>query len=232
MLVAWAVTSLETLSAPGGGAQPGTDYAKTVRDGNAKGLAGGSGACRACVSCHIRHVVRRERGPAHVDRHQRASDRPWRPTVGTRAGGLKSHNFNRLLDDPWSLAFDPSGNLFVADESDFIYKFTPVGSKSTFAYVGGGGHIATGMTFGPNGDLFETGGQPFAAQGFPVYELDSSGNQTQFSVDLQSPYTGDLAFAPFVTPEPSSIALAIMGTFGLGSLAIKRRRARARLDRI
>src|ERR1700758_5521849 len=34
---------------------------------------------------------------------------------------------------PSSLAFDRTGNLFVADVSGTIYKFTPQGARSTFA---------------------------------------------------------------------------------------------------
>src|SRR5437899_1918086 len=42
--------------------------------------------------------------------------------------------FARGLSNPYGLAFDSAGNLFVADAgSGAIYKFTPYGIRTTFA---------------------------------------------------------------------------------------------------
>ncbi len=52
-----------------------------------------------------------------------------------------------------ALAFDGSGNLFVAEYwSSSIDKFTPTGSRSTFAT----GVQVSGMTFDRSGNLFVT----------------------------------------------------------------------------
>ena len=58
------------------------------------------------------------------------------------------------LNRPIGLAFDSSGNLFVADQfSNAIFKFTPDGIKSTFA-SGLSGPV--GLAFDSAGNLFET----------------------------------------------------------------------------
>jgi sugar lactone lactonase YvrE len=52
---------------------------------------------------------------------------------------------------PYSLAIDPSGNLFVSDwDTGSIYKLTPKGEKSTFATT----DIATILGCDPSGNLF------------------------------------------------------------------------------
>ena len=47
-------------------------------------------------------------------------------------GGTRS-TFASGLNEPFGLAFDSAGNLFVADLSGNIYEFTPDGTRSTFA---------------------------------------------------------------------------------------------------
>jgi hypothetical protein len=49
------------------------------------------------------------------------------------------------LSEPWGLAFNSTGDLFVADlGSANVYEFTPSGAKSTFA---SGLHEPAGLAF-------------------------------------------------------------------------------------
>ncbi len=52
---------------------------------------------------------------------------------------------------PLALAFDDSGNLYVAGLTSLIYKVTPNGTVSTYATGMG---LVYGMAFGPNGNLY------------------------------------------------------------------------------
>src|SRR5437868_14602099 len=69
----------------------------------------------------------------------------------TPAGGKTT--FATGLGNPAGLAFDPKGNLFVANNSGAaIVKITPGGVKSTFAT---GLNKLFGLAFDANGNLYE-----------------------------------------------------------------------------
>jgi sugar lactone lactonase YvrE len=59
------------------------------------------------------------------------------------------------LNNPDQMAFDANGNLFVAEYAyggaDNIWKYTPSGSRTSFAVTSG----ADGLAFDANGNLFE-----------------------------------------------------------------------------
>lgn len=63
--------------------------------------------------------------------------------------------FATNVNQPWGLAFDKSGNLFVSSAGDnSIYKFTPGGVRSTFAQIG---------LSNPRGIAFDSAGNLFVA---------------------------------------------------------------------
>jgi subtilisin-like proprotein convertase family protein len=74
----------------------------------------------------------------------------------------------------------PGQNLFVADSgSDNIYKFTPDGTRTTFA---------TGLNY-PDGIAFNSAGNLFEEDGFSgnIYEFTPDGTRTTFATGLNDP---------------------------------------------
>lgn len=73
------------------------------------------------------------------------------------------------------LAFDKSGNLFVADDgSGAVYKFTPAGVRTTFA---------SGLPTLPArvGLAFDSAGNLFVAAGVTIYKFTPTGARTTFA---------------------------------------------------
>ncbi|MGI8956954.1 MAG: hypothetical protein ACR2II_08580 [Chthoniobacterales bacterium] len=72
------------------------------------------------------------------------------------------------------LAFDKSGNLFVADDgSGAVYKFTPAGVRTTFA-------SELPLT-GPVGLAFDSAGNLFVAADVTIYKFTPTGARTTFA---------------------------------------------------
>src|SRR5205823_5499009 len=93
--------------------------------------------------------------------------------------GTKS-TFASGLNGPIALAFDSSGNLFVADEfSDTIFKFTPNGTKSTFA---SGLNGPVGLAFDSSGNLF----QADYSSG-TIFKFTPGGAKNTFTSGLNNP---------------------------------------------
>ena len=115
-------------------------------------------------------------------------------------GGSQS-TFASGLDVPSGLAFDSSGNLFVAVIGS-ILKFTPGGVMSTFAT---GLDAPYGLAFDSSGNLFEA---DYASGN--IYEFTPGGGQSTFATNLDQP--AFLAFAPTAaTPPPPSLHIASVG---------------------
>ena len=96
-------------------------------------------------------------------------------------------------------------DLFVADYgSNTIYKFTPSGSRSTFA---SGLNGPAGLAFDGNGNLFESDNGSGN-----IYKFTPDGSRTTFASGLNSP--SGLAFAPTI-PEPSTVSLLGIGAISL-----------------
>ena len=87
--------------------------------------------------------------------------------------GVRS-TFASGLISPAGLAFDKSGNLFVADAgSSAVYKFTPDGVRSTFA---------SGLPLtGPVGLVFDSAGNLFVAADVTIYKFTPTGARTTFA---------------------------------------------------
>lgn len=114
------------------------------------------------------------------------------------AGGVQS-TFASGLNGVGGLAFDSTGNLFVADSTvgvngslnTTIYKFTANGVQSTFAV---GLHGVGGLAFDSADNLFvadNTGGLGGSINS-TIYEFTPGGVQSTFAVGLSFP--GPLAF--------------------------------------
>ena len=85
--------------------------------------------------------------------------------------GVRS-TFASGLNIPFGLAFDKSGNLFVAVDdagSGAVYKFTPAGARTTFA-SGATGPLA-----------FDSVGNLFVADGVAIYKFTRTGARTTFA---------------------------------------------------
>jgi len=83
------------------------------------------------------------------------------------------------VTDPFGLAFNSGGNLFVSAEpiTGVIYAFTPNGTRSTFA---------TGLSH-PEGLAFNSSGNLFEASSGNIYEFTPNGTQSTFATGLQNP---------------------------------------------
>jgi sugar lactone lactonase YvrE len=163
-------------------------------------------------------------------------------------GGTKT-TFASGLNGPKSLAFNTSGDLFVSDSgTGNIYEFTPGGTKTTFVsgiaspnglvfnasgnlFVGYSGTTNGVIEFAPNGiqgpfvanfanaanDLaFNSAGNLFVTDGGSLLEITPGGSVSTFASGLGNA-TG-IAIQP--VPEPSTIALAVLG----GTALLLRRR--------
>jgi sugar lactone lactonase YvrE len=98
--------------------------------------------------------------------------------------GLKTV-FASGLTDPTSVAFDGSGNLFVADASThMIFKFAPNGTRSTFASNLG---VLFALAFDASGNLFAVD----EASG-TIFKFTPEGAQSTFVSGIGSPVS--LAF--------------------------------------
>jgi glucose/arabinose dehydrogenase len=119
------------------------------------------------------------------------------------------------LGRPWGLAFNSSGDLFVADETaGNIYEYTPNGTQSTFAT---GLDHPFGLAFNSSGNLFEA--DSYSAT---IYEFTANGTKSTFATGLSAPQ--GLAFFPI--PEPATLTLLGAALLGFGMVYLRRRGAR------
>ena len=119
--------------------------------------------------------------------------------------------------EPWDLAFNSAGDLFVADfysgiYPGHIYEFTPDGVRSTFA---SGLSNPSGLAFNSTGDLFE--GEYSSGN---INEFTPGGAQSTFASGLPDYGPIGLAFQP--VPEPSALALLAVG---VTALLVRRRKS-------
>jgi DNA-binding beta-propeller fold protein YncE len=126
-------------------------------------------------------------------------------------GGISSVFASTDLNQPFGLTFDTAGNLYAANYGDgTIAKFTTGGASSIF--VGPIGDRPVGLAFDSAGNLYA---------GFysgTITRYDSSGVGTFFG-KTGSP---TFAFIAIQVPEPSTLALGLLGAIGAYFLARKR----------
>jgi hypothetical protein len=93
------------------------------------------------------------------------------------------------LNNPTALAFDHSGNLFVADHrADAIYKFAPDGTRSTFA---AGVHLSDGNSLACDAadNLFVLSPSGEYHVGGTILKFSRDGSRSTFATDVGLPYS-------------------------------------------
>ena len=120
------------------------------------------------------------------------------------------------LSSPSGLAFDSSGNLYVASLGDKIVKFTPNGNGSVFA--------SSSLLDAPQGMAFDSSGNLYVACSDSIAKVTPSGSVSMFAflADPKSPE--QIVIEP--TPEPSTFILAACGA--LGVMLARRKRSQLR----
>jgi sugar lactone lactonase YvrE len=89
--------------------------------------------------------------------------------------------FATNLNNPWGLAFDRSGNLYVSSSGDdLVYRFTPSGSGSIFAGAG---------LSDPRGLAFDGGGNLYVANAGSgtIVKITPGGTSSVFASGLSGP---------------------------------------------
>jgi DNA-binding beta-propeller fold protein YncE len=115
------------------------------------------------------------------------------------SSGNSSIFYSGEIRAPWSMAFDPNGNLFLATLNGEILRFDPQGQRTLFARTPDSPlHIATDGA----GNVYATFSHLEA-----VLRFDPQGNSTTFF--NTSPHGNALGIA-FI-PEPSGLALLLLG---------------------
>jgi DNA-binding beta-propeller fold protein YncE len=123
------------------------------------------------------------------------------------------------LSSPQGIAFDTSGNLYVANSgngqagSGYIEKYNSSGVGSVFA---SGLNFPYGLAFDSAGDLFTSSR---GTSGNEIYEFSPTGAETILTTDVSGPEF----LAIKATPEPATWALLCLGAGIL--LYIRRRQA-------
>jgi len=88
------------------------------------------------------------------------------------------------LNAPYGLAFNRAGDLFEADSSGNIYKFTPGGVRSTFA---SGFSAPNGIAFDSAGNLFVANDGNGGNGNGTIIKITPGGVQSTFASGLNNP---------------------------------------------
>jgi hypothetical protein len=110
-------------------------------------------------------------------------------------GGTKSTFASLGPGQPFGLAFNRAGDLFVADNSNTaeILKFTPGGVESTFATAPSSSVGFTGLAFSSAGTLFVPSFGPASATSAPILKFTPGGVESTFATGITNGARG-LAF--------------------------------------
>lgn len=121
------------------------------------------------------------------------------------------------LNNPYGLAFDTAGTLYVANYSgNSISKVTAAGVVSTWSTSGSALSNPMGLTFAANGNLLVAN-----SGANNVLEITPAGVASVFASGFNAP--AGVAFAPAAIPEPSTFA-ALAGLTALGAIVWRRRK--------
>lgn len=91
--------------------------------------------------------------------------------------------FATNLNNPWGLAFDSSGNLYVSSSGDeLVYRFTPGGYGSIFSY-------GISLLSDPRGLAFDSGGNLYVANAGngTIVKINPGGTGSVFASGLSGP---------------------------------------------
>jgi len=122
-------------------------------------------------------------------------------------GGVES-TFASGLHNPWGLAINSAGDLFVSEYgNNTIAEITPGGAQSTFA---SGLNTPYGLAFNSAGDLFEAD-----ANSQNIYEFTPGGMRSTFASGLLFPTLLAFQGETLPVPEPSALGLLAVGAAAL-----------------
>lgn len=104
------------------------------------------------------------------------------------AGYIDGSGASAMLNEPYELIFDTSGNLYVADRYNHVIRMvTPSGIVSTFAGTGtagsGNGYRTIATFYDPVGLAFDSTGNLYVSdcQNSVVRKIDTTGMVTRFA---------------------------------------------------
>jgi streptogramin lyase len=125
-------------------------------------------------------------------------------TIENPTGLFRRSVFTTDLNNPFGLAFDANGILFVADaNTGNINKFTPSGDKTVFAIgVNSGINTPRGLAFDASGNLYVADSSSNA-----IKKISPTGTVTNFATGLSSPrgLAFDVSGNLFVTTNSGTI---------------------------
>ena len=113
-----------------------------------------------------------------------ASPSPYDNTIQRFTSNLTPLGaFATNLNNPWGLAFDGSGNLYVSSSGDeLVYRFTPGGYRSIFSY-------GIPLLNDPRGIAFDSGGNLYVANAGSgtIVKITPGGTGSVFASGLSGP---------------------------------------------
>ena len=125
------------------------------------------------------------------------------------SGAANANGNNATFNEPNSVAFDPSGNLDVADtKNNLIREISPLGDVTTLAGAGGG------VFNQPEGVAVDGSGNVYVADtgNNVIRKIDSSGNVTTFAGQLGTAgYADGDAATTALFNAPSAVAVDSLG---------------------
>jgi len=126
------------------------------------------------------------------------------------------------LSYPQGIALDTAGNLYIADDGNYVVrKVSPTGIITTFAgiagspgYTGDSGPATSAQLYGALGIVTDRKGNVFVSDGnYAIRKIDATGTITTYAGSLAYGYSGDGDAATLASmANPAGIALDDTGT--------------------
>ncbi|MGZ3999519.1 MAG: NHL domain-containing protein, partial [Mucilaginibacter sp.] len=150
--------------------------------------------------------------------------------AGTGAAGLTNGNAAiATFNGPQGMAFDVSGDLYVADQNNYVVrKITPSGAVSTFAGTGfrgaTNGYPLTSVNLSyPRDIVIDASGDLYLADGGQIRKIDASG----YTIDKPLPQglsfdtgTGTISGIPIAPLPPTNYTITAYNIAGSSSSTI------------
>lgn len=150
--------------------------------------------------------------------------------AGTGAAGLNNGNVTvATFNGPQGMVFDPEGNLYVADQNNYVIrKITPSGVVSTFAGSGirgaTNGYPLTSIDLEyPRDIIMDASGNFYLADGGDIRKIDPSG----YTIDKPLPAgltfdttTGTISGIPTAVTPPTNYTITAYNSSGSSSYVV------------
>ncbi len=142
-------------------------------------------------------------------------------------GGDNGPATQALLSEPWGLAFDPAGNLYISDSHNDRIRMVSKGIITTFAGVGGFGYTgdngpaaAAGLG-NPRGIRFDSAGNLYIADhdNAVVRKISTNGIITTVAGNNMLGFSGDGTLALRSKIAPSGVAIDSAGNVYIADTA-------------